>query len=276
MKKRIIAYFLVLVLPILASCANSTETDVGRFLPRVVEVDTPPSFFSVEQLDQELTSYEINGQKIDVAYEKTVYYPVGDKKMHDYAVSGSNGEYLLLNENGTLSTICGYSTCERILGKVSIEQDESVENVRIAVMTAVSQIIKLDNYDKWKLTEKPNGDSGHYIFVFYNEVNGYTCDYVTVILYADGRFLRVTSIDNEIAYMNLNLNINQDWENKLIITKLKDMYNTNDNKYVSHEIHEKRITKYDDEICVLYDISVMETNFGERIDLVIPLSVLVS
>ena len=72
MKKRIIAYFLVLVLPILASCANSTETDVGRFLHRVVEVDTPPSFVSVEQLEGKLTSYEINWQKIDL-----VFFPWG-------------------------------------------------------------------------------------------------------------------------------------------------------------------------------------------------------
>ena len=164
MKKRIIAYFLVLVLPILASCANSTETDVGRFLPRVVEVDTRP-VFSVEQLEQELTSYEINGQKIDVAYEKTFYYPVGDKKMHCYAVSCSNGEYLLLNKNGTLSTICGYSTCERILGKVSIEQDDSVEGVCSALGVTIAQIIRTENYNKWKVTEKPSNNSGFYMFI---------------------------------------------------------------------------------------------------------------
>lgn len=275
MKKRIIAYFLVLVLPILASCANSTETDVGRFLPRVVEVDTPPSFFSVEQLDQELTSYEINGQKIDVAYEKTVYYPVGDKKMHDYAVSGSNGEYLLLNENGTLSTICGYSTCERILGKVSIEQDESVEGVFSALEVTIAQIIRTENYNKWKVTEKPSDNADFYTFVFYNEINGYICDYAGVILNADGRIFRVTSI-NDADYLGLNLNVDLEWENKLLLAKLKDRYNAENNEYVSHEIHEKRITKYGDEICVLYDISVMATNFDERIDLVIPLSVLVS
>ena len=222
MKKRIIAYFLVLVLPILASCANSTETDVGRFLPRVVEVDTRP-VFSVEQLDQELTSYEINGQKIDVAYEKTFYYPVGDKKMHCYAVSCSNGEYLLLNENGTLSTICGYSTCERILGKVSIEQDDSVENVYSALRTTISQVIRVDNYNIWKLTGKPNGDSGHYMFVFYNEINGYICDYAVVILNADGRIFRITSV-NGMDYTGLNLNVDEEWENKLLLAKLKDSF----------------------------------------------------
>ena len=274
MKKRIIAYFLIIVLPMLASCTNSTEKDAGRFLSQVVEVDTHP-VSSVEQIEGELTSYEINGQKIDVAYEKTFYYPVGDKKMHYYAISGSNGDYFLLKEDGTLSTICGFSICERILGKLSIEKDESVEDVCSALGFTIAQIIRVEDYNKWKVTEKPSKNSDIYTFVFYNEINGYICDYAVAILNADGRILRVTSID-DTDYLGLNLNVDREWENQLLLTKLKDRYNAENNKYVSHEIHEKRITKYGDEICVLYDISVMATNFGERIDLVIPLSVLTS
>jgi hypothetical protein len=113
------------------------------------------------------------------------------------------------------------------------------------------------------------------MYVFYNEINGYICDYAVVILNADGRIFRITSV-NEMDYTGLNLNVDEEWENKLLLTKLKNMHDTENNEYVSHEIHEKRITKYGDEICVLYDISVMATNFGERIDLVIPLSVLTS
>ena len=275
MKKRIIMCLLIFILPIFSSCSKTNESDMSEvnFLSQIYEINQG-LVYSFEELEEELTSYEINGQKLDISYKNTLYYPVGDQKMHYYAYSDSDNDYLLFDENGTLATICGYSVCMKVLGKVAMPQNLSEENVRLAVMTAVSQIIKLDNYDKWKLTENPNEDSGHYMFVFYNEVNGYTCDYVTVILYADGRILRVTSMNNELDYMNLNLSINENWENKLLLAKLKDMYNTNGNEYISHELHEKKILKYNDEICVQYNISVTTSDYGDRIYLFIPLSVL--
>ncbi len=280
MKKYIISVVAILLAIVLGSCSdvnkNRTEEDVNNNigeidLSKIIEIDvgqyseekafnhknvitSKPEHY-VDNTIQIERKLKINNIEHDLRYHETLYYPVGNKKVHEYHVDGDNEKVVLLDDTGEIKSVLYKYT------SLDISPTASPNEVLSLLKLELSKIIDISIYDNINIPEQRKDpiNFGMYYYLFYNAKNNYMTDYLKVAVSDDGGVFGISV--NNLASNDYALNINKDKENKAIESKLKDIYDTNVSKYQYYTTSfDPCITIYEDQIYVQYFVSATYTN----------------
>lgn len=119
-----------------------------------------------------------------------------------------------------------------------------------------------------------------YEFKYSNKANGYTSDLATIKVTEDGV---VNSLQFKFLLPDLKLEdvqVSKVKQDEIITQKMKDMHDTKNMKYLSHEIDTTTLTMCDEEVCIEYGVlvNILPQNsgieVGYRCRILIPLRLL--
>lgn len=216
------------------------------------------------------------GEKIlDLTYCSTRSYPIGDLKTHEYLIDGTEGERVLLKENGGLYFWTGN------IAQLDIAPSDAEETVLATLKSEISGVVDLEKYQYMDVERSlPGDDFGFYKYTFYNAVNGYVTDFVFVGVLSNGTVspLCITEVDPDAVA--LCGKIDADVENEVLLSKLIDIYNTDRTAYIAHEIYGVRAVQHDGTLCIYYTIGCeirdldLDIEVGAVCDIMIPVQLL--
>ncbi len=209
----------------------------------------------------------LNGADLSLTYKNTAYYPIGDKKVYRYLVGGDESKIIEIDTNGNITRIRYEYT------KLDISKNATPEEVLAKLRPELAKIRDLSKYEFIKLPGSRESDSGFgsYQYLFYNMEGSYTTDYLFVAVFDDGSVtgFQIRDLPNE----ERNFNINEDKVNEIIEAKLRDIYDTDNTKYVSFERSgDYSLTVYDGKYYLRCAVSARHIRFGsEKSGFLIPL-----
>ena len=219
----------------------------------------------------------LDGIEHSLKYKDTIHYLVGDKIVHTYVVDGNEDDIVLIDANDNIQSIL-YKYLY-----LNFSKNASPDEVLELLKPELNKIFNLFFYENIDI--KPSYDSTKtkvrfYDYMFYNIQNGYITDYLLVSVASDGGVHAIKQHD--LATKDFTVDINKDKENAAIEAKLKDIYNTDSTEYISSQRYgTPRISIYDNQICVVYDVSADYLDkkcdvqiSGFRINLLIPLDLI--
>lgn len=187
-----------------------------------------------------------------INYTNTVFYPVGNKKVYKYLVSGTEKNYVYLDKDGKINMMLYSFT------KLDFEPGESSDVIGRLLIEKLTPIIDLSKYEYVDVSgdSRLEGDHvGRFHFLYYNMQDGYKTDYVKATVTAEGD-VRAFSINN-VGADTSHVQIDKTLESELLTAKLKDMYDTETTAYKSHSMkYTPSFKMYNDELCIEYAVVV--------------------
>lgn len=203
--------------------------------------------------------FESANKKLNLSYQETVFYPVGETKLHKYTIEGENRGSIYFDDNGQLSAILNYT-----IARLDIEPSDTAETVLMMLKPAISKYVNPENYQNLDV-ERSNPDEadfGFYRFWFYNAVGGCYTDYFSVGVMSDGTVTALSIINADPAAVALASQINTDVEKELIAAKLTDIYKTDNTKPINYNIYHARIVSFEGNACIEYTIDCNVENLS--------------
>ena len=179
--------------------------------------------------------------EFDAVYTETLYYPTGDDEVHKYTVDEGS---ILLREDGSVKSVLGVT-----IGTIDISPTDSYEEVQAKLEPVISKYVAISEYEYLEVQPWGSNDNesnfGRYIFVYYNAIQGYQTDWISVLVNDDGTISRLVIKDmgREIP----GFDINKTTEDDLISAKLSLLHDTDTTQYVSYESSQRpEIVLYND------------------------------
>lgn len=280
--------------PILESCPTLLSDDyLNNVLSHVYEVSASSyavqdefnhSNLIVDRMTETTDSkaskkedIQIGNKTCNLSYQRTLIYPVGDLKLHEYTIDGSENGTVCFKETGELYSILGDS-----ISQIEVDPLDSSDTVLAALKPAISQYVDFVNYQHVDVERSGLGDEDfmRYRFLFYNTENGYRTDWFSVCVSSDGLVyaLKINNTDSDAV--ELCAGVNSEVNAEIVLEKLTDIYNTTTTGLVDYEIYDKRVISYEGEPCIEYTIGcqiqhiVDNAEFGTACVVVIPLQIL--
>lgn len=266
-KSFLIINIIILILAFtLCSCGRKTNIDNAgdKYLTRIYEIDN--EIYNVEKdfnhsnivSDQTVhstvpgvaskTKLHFDGIEKEFVYFDTLYYPIGEKKVHKYITNEE--QVVLLNQDGTVNALLfDFAT-------LNISETAKPNEVLSVLESELVKWVDISQYEHLQMPESVEDDQkfGMYYFLYYNTEQGYLTDYVRVSVLDDGRVFGLSI--NNLNSDGMVLNIDKELENKMIDLKLKDIYTTESTEYISYNVVvQPRIVVFNDVLYVLYSVS---------------------
>lgn len=205
------------------------------------------------QEDQRSSNFTFQSadKKLNLSYQETVFYPVGETKLHKYTIDEEDQGCFYFDENGELSAILNYT-----IARLDIAPSDTAETVLTALKPAISKYVNPDKYQNLDIARSnpDEADFGFYRFWFYNSVSGCYTDYFTVGVMSDGTVTALSITNAEPDAVALANQINPDVEKELIAAKLTDIYATEKTKPLNYSIYYARIVSFEGNACIEYTI----------------------
>ncbi len=213
--------------------------------------------YSVDNDVEKTSVVEIIDNEYTVNYSKSIYYPVGDRKLDIYLIGDTNNKVLFDKEGKIAAVLYNFE-------HIDISENETAENILPLIKPMLEKFENFIDYEFLDISRSFADDApvfGSYTFLFYNEQNGYITDYCRVVVSCKG-FLR------GLVFNNLNLeenesdfNVDRDLETKLLTEKMKEIYNTEKNEFVSYSVvSQPRIVRYDGKLYIKNDVGATYKN----------------
>ena len=259
-------YLLLIAFVICLSSCNLNEKDILRQIYVVYtgqdsNTHKDINFVSREPVHSVQNDAEINktvkilDNEFDAVYKETLFYPIGNYEVNQYTVGEGS---ILLRKDGSVKSVLGVK-----IGEINISPTDSHEEVQALLEPFIADAVNVSKYEQLNVTKQGSNDNedhfGHYNFVYYNEVQGYMTDWVSIYVDDDGTISRMV-IQNLSEDIN-GLDIDKKHEDKLISTELSSLYNTDTTQYVSYEQSKQpQIVLFNNELHVRY---TLETGFKQ-------------
>lgn len=232
--------------------------------------------YSVDSTISQSTTIQIAGKEQSAQYKQTLYYPVGDYKLHQYAISTNLSEYIYLREDGSLAGVNNLNI------SIDVPKPNAADEVQKNLEAVIAKVLDISKYEYVNAQELNYNSLGTaYNFTYYNLFEGYMTDRTSIAVWTGGEVVALWINESPLPKGIDTLNINKSIEQRIITEKLEYMYNSNEYyTYCSHSIHENSIptiTIYKGELCISYllDCTVTsvesENEFSYAINLIIPL-----
>ena len=212
----------------------------------------------------------VNGENIEFDYEYTVYYPLKEFSINCYKGIKNDGKnvYLDLYEDGTVYNITGllYSNDTGGLASTEVTDTTTSEDLIPFAKEFLGNYIDISQYEHIKHEREPA--SGWYIYLFYNEVNGYIIDNVSIKISDKGEVANFYIEKNNNKFTSLN--VDKEKAEGLIKQRIKDMYTTDSVKLISYEIDKTNLHVYTikDIIFLYYECTVTYEQTSNSMELV--------
>ena len=179
----------------------------------------------------------LNGEKLELTYQYSLLYPVGQEKLHKYVVDGDKEKMICLGDDGKVKSM----TYAYAYLSVSIADDayDVLEKLK-------PQLEKDFDISKYKYTEMPKDTAPQankyswYEYEFYNETNGCRTQYFRVRVKGDGG-VTVSVQDLDAIEFPLFF-INKRKMERALKKKMQDLYTNDDYEYISCEYRDDRQT----------------------------------
>lgn len=261
--KKHVSMILVLVLMLTAAaCSNNRNA-----LSQIYEVDSGSLFYdtfthenvisddvvySQEFPEGQAKTIQVNGESWTGTYKCTVYYPVSDRKAHQYLIGGTEECSVLFNEDGSLYGIAGE------FALLNISKTDSSETVRAALEKEIADIVDLSKYQYVDVEDHGDeNDFKRYKFVFRNEVHGYRSDFAKVCVDSDGTVFALWINDLLLNAEQHCEGIDKEIEKNLISDRLKSIFNTDTVEYRGYSfLWTPGFQVYENELFVQYMLIV--------------------
>lgn len=253
-----------------SSCAVQDEFNHSNLIVDRMTETTDSKASKIEDI-------QIGNKTSNLSYQRTLIYPVGDLKLHEYTIDGSENGTVCFKETGELYSILGDS-----IAQIEVDPLDSSDTVLAALKPAISQYVDFVNYQYVDVERSGLGDKDfmRYRFLCYNTENGYRTDWFSVCVSSDGLVyaLKINNADSDAV--ELCAGVNSDVNAEIVLEKLTDIYNTTTTGLVDYEIYDKRVISYEGAPCVEYTIGcqiqhiVDDAEFGTACVVVIPLQIL--
>ena len=237
-------------------------------------ISAEPEVFLNESVQKNRT-LTLDGVRLDLNYQDSLYYPVGGETVNRYLVDGKEDQPILLDEKGNIHSILYH------FAKLSILPTDSYEDVLEPLKEELSKTFDLSYYKEQIPLGSAMGSRGFgmYDYFFCNRSNGYITDSLRVSVSEDGSVLGLR-IRNFTGTCDLS-RIDKNRENERIEQKLKDIYQTENTQLqdFSERFHAS-VVLYNGETYLRYIVGGhflrSDQSFGFLIRILIPLSDLCS
>lgn len=269
MKKFIAVGLIIVIVLSVTGCSKRTvseiyEVDNGSLSSdtfnhtNVISYDT---VFTQELPSGQTKTMELNGETVTLTYERTNYYPSHSRKVHKYLIDGTDDDYVLFNEDGSVYKIARYP-----ITTIEISKTDSAETVQAALEPALAHLVDLSKYEYVDVSKRGDeSDFRSYNFLFRNKKFGYVTDFTKVDVTSDGI---VESLSINDLVMNVDeycTNIDKTVEEELIEERLKSIYDTGTTEYRSCTlIDEPNFVVYENELYVEYDFTCQVYHSEEK------------
>ncbi|MBE6947321.1 MAG: hypothetical protein E7454_03625 [Ruminococcaceae bacterium] len=290
--KKVLYLSMILILAINITACNKETKYIQSELDQIFEISEAYSYTdseddvaqhknvmaekAVSTLEKEVGEKSIfysASKEIPISYEQTLFYPVGDVKIHVHKIDNTENSRILLYEDGSLNSILNGD-----IASILISPHSSPEQVKAELEPAIQKFVDLSEYQYCTIspTTRQDGTYSLYRFTYYNEVHGYRTNFVRILVLPDGRVATIrfslplpdlTTID----FVQL-----KERHKDAILLKLKDMFNTSKSEYRTHEISGATVVVYQGEVYIRYLIkgealhSTINTECGFACNLLIP------
>lgn len=236
---------------------------------------------------------QIGGEKVNLVYNRTVYSQLTKSRLQEYLIDGDDEKKVRLNSDNTVVWL-GYE-----FTSIEISETATPDEILPKLRDELNKWADLSEYKHTKIPNKRENaleSFGTYRFNFYNEINGYMTDYISIDVKDSGAltYLSIQNCEINAEYESIVFNVDKERERKLIELKISDMYNTKTTKYVTFEYyasstykkeeHLPRIVIRDGKTYALINVVgyFIHTNYddseeySELFDVVIPIDLLVA
>ncbi len=276
MKKYMLLLIVVLAALLAAGCsnlnANKTDLDTNWIdLDRILVVDDGQHYsesefnygkmisdeiqHSIDESAQVDKSLVLNGAERSLKYKDTLFYPIGDRRVHRYFVDGNEKKTVLIDSEGAVQAILYEYTV------LDISRTASAAEVLPPLKLELSKMFDLSFYENVEMSKHAPDEKGFgiYDYRFFNQKNGYMTDYLIVSVTEDGEVLGLRI--NNLPKTSFNLDIDHEKEKQAIECKMKEIFDTEDRQYKSYALDfDPCITIYEGEIYIKYYVSAIYTD----------------
>ena len=147
-------------------------------------ISAEPEVFLNESVQKNRT-LTLDGVRLDLNYQDSLYYPVGGETVNRYLVDGKEDQPILLDEKGNIHSILYH------FAKLSILPTDSYEDVLEPLKEELSKTFDLSYYKEQIPLGSAMGSRGFgmYDYLFCNRSNGYITDSLRVSVSEDGSVL---------------------------------------------------------------------------------------
>lgn len=238
-------------------------------------------------VDSKLT-FTINNRTVPLTYQETLFYPVGDFKVHKYVIDDMPEESIYFDEAGSVyfdqdGHLFFITNCT--INKIDVKPTDTAETVLSLLKPAITAYVDVDNYQYVEITSSGAGkeDFVYYGYKFYNKVNEYCSNFFSVGVLSDGTIMGLSIRNAEYDAITLARNIDPNVEAELIAAKLLEIYSNEISEPISYKITHSRIVSYEGKDCIQYTITCFVNNsaFSDSVlsinnSLLIPIQLLLS
>lgn len=195
--------------------------------------------------------YDLLGESLALSYEESLYYPVGDIKCNVYAIAGTEKGKVLLDADGMMNSIIAYP-----IAKIEIKPDDTTDEVRLAVVAALAELIDLSSFEHCEVTTSPGGNDPieSYFFYFQNKIQDYVIENTLVLVKRDGTIRTIRRSPSQSHPRLTDLRVSSQKEEQFLQEKLKNMYTTAEAEVGCYEICEACVVYFEGEACILYSV----------------------
>ena len=215
---------------------------------RVSVVDLTATEFTDSKAEKN-KKVTLNGTEYDLSYSVSFRYRIGDCVQNKYLINGDEKKAVFFDTDGNLKRIAfGYT-------RIDVSSTDTAESILEKVKPEISKIFDISGYKKVLMPDNEPDDYGLYRYILYNEKDGYFIDsLIFTVNRRNGTIIGVSKID--LPTIDFEVKINKEKENSLIAAKLKEMFETENVRYVSHEImFTPSIEVYDGKLYVEYMVA---------------------
>ena len=222
--------------------------EISKPSDRVSVVDLTATEFTDSKAEKN-KKVTLNGTEYDLSYSVSFRYKIGDCVQNKYLINGDEKKAVFFDTDGNLKRIAfGYT-------RIDVSNTDTAESILEKVKPEISKIFDISDYKKVLMPDNEPDDYGLYRYILYNEKDGYFIDsLIFVVDRQNGTIIGVKKID--LPTIDFEVKINKEKENSLIAAKLKEMFETESVRYVSHEImFIPTIEVYDGKLYVEYTVA---------------------
>lgn len=188
---------------------------------------------SVDKNAPETKKVMLNNVEYEMQYSYTYYHSLYAHTYYCYTYGKDNSRVMLTKDGEIRELIGEFDT-------IDIGYRATPEEVLPKLKEKLKEYVDISKYNNVKM---PNDHSdneygfGSYDFKFYNSVDGYMTDLISVYVKDDGAVyaLRIYDWDKKFTSLNIDKNL----EDKMLELKFKDIYTTDTTEYISYKIDER-------------------------------------
>lgn len=195
----------------------------------------------------------LNGEKLELIYQCSYSYQIGQSKQHRYIVDGNEEQAICFGDDGKIKKIT-YDYMH-----IDINSWDDANTVLEVLKPQLEKDFDLSDYKHVDMSvkkEQVGGKISSYSFVFYNEINGYCTSSFSAQVKSDGG---VRIWVGKLKAMTFPLYfVNERKLERALDKKLKELYTNDDYQYISFEYNDEfqEVLMFRNELCLYLHVNV--------------------